>query len=48
MITILALVVRILDMGGMYWEDEKSSSLDEALGLAERWASVEIGDRLGK
>ena len=40
--------VRILDMGGMCWEDENSSSLDEALGFAEQWASVEIEDRLGE
>lgn len=40
--------VRILDMGGMCWEDENSSSLDEALKLAERWASVEIEDRFGE
>ena len=40
--------VRILDIGGTCWEDEKSSSLDEALKLADRWASVEIEDRFGE
>jgi len=34
--------VRILDMGGMVWEDEGSDSLDEALKAAERWLAKEM------
>lgn len=40
--------VRILDEGGMCWEDEDSVSLDEALKNADIWLSSEIQDRLGE
>jgi hypothetical protein len=40
--------VRILDIGGMYWEDEDSKSLDEALRNADIWLSSEIQDRFGE
>ncbi len=34
--------IRILDMGGMVWEDENSTSLDEALKAAENWLAKEM------
>ncbi|MFK7946347.1 MAG: hypothetical protein AB8G11_02065 [Saprospiraceae bacterium] len=40
--------VRILDTGGMYWEDETSDSLDDALRAADKWLSYEIDDRFGE
>ena len=40
--------VRILDMGGMYWEDKDAASLDEALRNADIWLSTEIQSRMGK
>ena len=40
--------LRILDEGGMCWEDKDSSSLDEALSEADRWLSSEIQDRFGE
>ena len=40
--------VRVLDIGGMCWEDENSASLEEALMTAERWASREIATRFGE
>ncbi|WP_375562532.1 hypothetical protein ACE193_08305 [Bernardetia sp. OM2101] len=33
--------IRIMDTGGLCYEDEDSSSLDEALEKAERWAAEE-------
>jgi len=33
--------IRIMDEGGLCYEDENSSSLDEALEKAELWASEE-------
>jgi len=33
--------IRMLDIGGLCYEDENSSSLDEALEKAELWASEE-------
>ena len=32
----------------MYWEDETSDTLDEALREADKWLSVEIQDRFGE
>ncbi|MEH0154843.1 hypothetical protein V6R21_11930 [Limibacter armeniacum] len=40
--------IRILDEGGMCWEDEGSSSLDEALLEADKWLAEEIEDRFKK
>ena len=40
--------VRVLDLGGMCWEDKDSDSLDEALWKAEVWASQEIEERFGE
>jgi len=40
--------LRILDIGGMYWEDENSKSLDEALRNGDIWLSSEIRNRFGK
>ena len=37
--------VRILDIGGMYWEDENSKTLDESLKNADIWVSQEIENR---
>ncbi len=34
--------VRILDMGGMVWEDKGSTSLDEALNVADAWLAKEM------
>ena len=34
--------VRILDIGGMVWEDEGSDSLEEALKAAENWLAKEM------
>lgn len=34
--------IRILDMGGIVWEDEDSKSLDEALKAAEKWLAKEV------
>ena len=34
--------VRILDMGGMVWEDTNSTSLDEALKVADDWLAKEM------
>jgi len=34
--------LRILDIGGMCWEDKDSKSLNEALRKAENWTSLEI------
>lgn len=38
-------LVRVLDEGGLCWEDENSKSIDKALQVADRWASEEIEDR---
>lgn len=40
--------LRMLDEGGMCWEDEDSNSLDEALKAADIWLSAEIQDRFGE
>ena len=40
--------IRILDEGGMYWEDDDSESLDESLEKADIWMSTEIEDRFGE
>lgn len=40
--------VRILDEGGMCYEDEDSDSLDEALEKADIWTSKEIESRFGE
>ena len=40
--------VRVVDEGGLCWEDEESSTLDEALKEAEIWLSDEIEDRFGE
>ena len=34
--------IRIMNEGGLCYEDENSKSLDEALEKAERWAAEEI------
>lgn len=34
--------LRILDEGGMVWEDEDSTSLDEALKVAKNWLAKEM------
>ncbi|MEM1326532.1 MAG: hypothetical protein AAGI23_11285 [Bacteroidota bacterium] len=41
-------LIRILDEGGMYYEDEESTSLDEALEKADRWMATEIEERFGE
>ena len=40
--------LRILDLGGMCWEDKKSKSLDEALKNGDIWMSSEIKNRFGE
>ncbi|WKN41427.1 hypothetical protein [Tunicatimonas pelagia] len=40
--------VRILDIGGMCWEDDNSKTFEEALLAAEKWLEVEIEDRFGE
>lgn len=40
--------LRILDIGGMCWEDEGSTSLDEALKTGDIWVSKEIESRFGE
>ncbi len=40
--------LRMLDEGGTCWEDEGSSSLDDALTAADKWLSDEIQDRFGE
>jgi hypothetical protein len=40
--------VRILDIGGLCWEDKSSESLDEALKNGDIWASNEIKERFGE
>ncbi|MEZ5042450.1 MAG: hypothetical protein R2828_21295 [Saprospiraceae bacterium] len=40
--------VRILDIGGMCWEDRDSKSLDEALRKGDIWLSYEIESRYGE
>jgi len=40
--------VRVLDVGGICWEDKDSGSLDEALQKAEVWMSLEIDGRFGE
>lgn len=40
--------LRILDEGGMYYEDEDSKSLDEALLNADKWTSIEMKNRFGE
>jgi len=37
--------LRILDIGGMCWEDKGSKSLDEALKKGDKWVSKEIEER---
>jgi hypothetical protein len=37
--------IRMLDIGGLCYEDENSSSLDEALEKADIWTSKDIEDR---
>lgn len=39
--------MRVLDIGGMCWEDQ-SDSFEESLRKAERWASLEIESRFGE
>lgn len=40
--------VRILDTGGLCWEDENSQLLDEALKKGDIWLSHEIESRFGE
>lgn len=40
--------LRILDEGGMCWEDQHAKTLDEAVSRADRWASQEIATRFGE
>jgi len=40
--------LRILDEGGVCWQDKKSETLDDALLEAEVWLSLEIEDRFGE
>jgi len=40
--------LRILDIGGMCWEDEESTCLDESLKKGDIWTSKEIEERFGE
>lgn len=40
-------MIRILNEGGMVWEDEKSKTLDEALKKAENYLKNELPDEFG-
>ena len=40
--------VRLLDEGGLWWEDKNSKSLDEALDNAEAFLMIELPDRFGE
>lgn len=39
--------VRLLDEGGLWWEDKNSKSLDEALDKAEAFLIIDLPDRFG-
>ncbi len=41
-------LVRVLDEGGLCWEDEISKDLDAAIENAEKFLETEIPDRFGQ
>jgi hypothetical protein len=41
-------LIRILDEGGLCWEDEESDSIDDALKSAEAFLKEEMLDRFGE
>jgi hypothetical protein len=40
--------IRVLDEGGLCWEDENSKTLDQALEAAEKFLKAEISERFGE
>ncbi len=41
-------LIRLLDEGGMWWEDRKARSIDEAMNNAENFLIKDLPDRFGK
>ncbi len=41
-------LIRLLDEGGTWWEDEKAKTIDEALGNAEKFLVDDLPNRFGK
>ncbi len=40
-------LIRLLDEGGTYWEDEVASTLDEAVHNAEKFLKQDLPQRFG-
>lgn len=40
-------LVRLIDEGGTWWEDEEGASIDEALMNAEEFLKEDLPDRFG-
>jgi hypothetical protein len=41
-------LIRLLDEGGTWWEDEEAMSVDEALNNAEKFLTDDLPQRFGK
>lgn len=41
-------LIRLLDEGGMWWEDKNATTIDEALSNAEAFLAEDLPQRFGK
>lgn len=41
-------LIRLVDEGGTWWEDEEASTIDEALNKAENFLRKDLPQRFGK
>jgi hypothetical protein len=41
-------LIRLLDEGGIWWEDEDASTLDKALSKAEKFLTDDLPQRFGE
>ncbi len=41
-------LIRLLDEGGTWWEDDEATSLDEAINNAENFLIEDLPNRFGK
>ena len=41
-------LVRLIDEGGIYWEDKKSNDLDNSMLNADKFLETDLPERFGK